>query len=239
MLKGHGGVVIGSEMSGSVRKVTISNCVFDGTDRGIRLKTMRGRGGVVEEIRVSNIVMKNIRLEGFTFDMNYWKTNEGPVTEETPAFRNIHISNVTGTQVNKACNMIGLEEMPVNNVTFNNINMSAKEGFILQMAKNIELVNVEVSAQNGPAFSISEVDFLTLNNVKSCQPSAEFPVIDVLSSNNIFIYNCFPVAGTNVFLMAVGSLSSNIVLSNNNFTLTKTPVVKGPGLRKDAIIMKD
>ena len=58
MLSGHGGVVIGSEMSGGVRRVTISNCVFDGTDSGIRLKSSRGRGGVVEELRVDNIVMK-------------------------------------------------------------------------------------------------------------------------------------------------------------------------------------
>ena len=60
MLDGHGGVVIGSEMSGGVRRVTISNCVFEGTDRGIRIKTTRGRGGVIEDIRVSNVVMTRI-----------------------------------------------------------------------------------------------------------------------------------------------------------------------------------
>lgn len=60
MLSGHGGVVIGSEMSGGVKRVAISNCVFDGTNAGIRLKASRGRGGVVEDIRVDNIVMKNI-----------------------------------------------------------------------------------------------------------------------------------------------------------------------------------
>ena len=63
MLSGHGGVVMGSEMSGRVRKVTISNCVFDGTDRGIRIKSTRGRGGVVEDIRVSNVVMSNIKQD--------------------------------------------------------------------------------------------------------------------------------------------------------------------------------
>src|SRR5664280_47771 len=55
MLRGHGGVVIGSEMSGGVKRVAITNCVFEGTDRGIRLKTMRGRGGVIEDLLVSNI----------------------------------------------------------------------------------------------------------------------------------------------------------------------------------------
>ena len=53
MVHGHGGVVIGSEMSGGVRNVVIANCVFVGTDRGIRIKSRRGRGGVVEDIRAS------------------------------------------------------------------------------------------------------------------------------------------------------------------------------------------
>ncbi len=70
MAHGHGGVVIGSEMSGGVRNVVISNCIFEGTDRGIRIKTRRGRGGVVEDIRVSNIVMKNVMCP-FAFYMYY------------------------------------------------------------------------------------------------------------------------------------------------------------------------
>ncbi len=60
MVHGHGGVVLGSEMSGSIRNITISNCIFQETDRGIRLKSRRGRGGIVEDIRVSNIVMDNV-----------------------------------------------------------------------------------------------------------------------------------------------------------------------------------
>jgi polygalacturonase len=64
MLRGHGGVVIGSEMSGNVKRITITNCVFEGTDRGIRIKTMRGRGGVIEDLLVSNIVMNNMINEG-------------------------------------------------------------------------------------------------------------------------------------------------------------------------------
>ena len=71
MLSGHGGVVIGSEMSGGVKKVTISNCVFDGTDRGIRIKSTRGRGGVVEDIRVSNVVMSDIKREAVVLNLKY------------------------------------------------------------------------------------------------------------------------------------------------------------------------
>lgn len=84
MLSGHGGVVIGSEMSGSVRKVTISNCVFDGTDRGIRIKSTRGRGGVVEDIRVSNVVMSNIKQEAVVLNLKYSKMPVEPKSERTP-----------------------------------------------------------------------------------------------------------------------------------------------------------
>ena len=70
MLSGHGGVVIGSEMSGGVRKVTISNCIFDGTDRAF-VSSPPGAGRVVEDIRVSNIVMRNIKAEAVVLNLKY------------------------------------------------------------------------------------------------------------------------------------------------------------------------
>lgn len=127
MLAGHGGVVIGSEMSGSVRNITISNCVFDGTDRGIRLKSTRGRGGVVENISVSNVVMRNIQKEAIIMDLRYSRMPEEPVSERTPVFRNIHISNVTGTDVNVPVFIRGLEESPIQDVSFTNIYLQGRE----------------------------------------------------------------------------------------------------------------
>ena len=73
MLTGHGGVIIGSKMSDSVRRVAISNCVFDGTDAGIRLKASRGRCGVVEDIRVNNIVIRDIQQNAFIFHLFFDK----------------------------------------------------------------------------------------------------------------------------------------------------------------------
>lgn len=138
MLSGHGGVVIGSEMSGGVRNIVISNCVFDGTDRGLRIKTARGRGGVIEDISMSNIVMRNIRENAIVIDMEYAKTAEEPVSERTPRIRNIHFSNISGSAVN-AGYINGLKEMPVENVTFSNINIRAKTA--------IQLKNVIIKEQ--------------------------------------------------------------------------------------------
>lgn len=223
MLSGHGGVVIGSEMSGDVRKITISNCVFDGTDRGIRLKTARGRGGVVEEIRVSNIVMKNIRDQAIVLDMQYAKTNPEPVSERTPRFRNIHFSNITG-QTNQAVYINGLEEMPIENITFNDINLDAKTGFDINNANKIELHNVTVNTEIGPSIKAAKVNYLVLAGVKSFTPSASAAIIDLKNVTDAFIYNAFPIQSESNYLRLSGAETKNITLGNNNFKHLKNPV---------------
>lgn len=148
MLSGHGGVVIGSEMSGSVRKVTISNCIFDGTDRGIRLKSTRGRGGVVEDIRVSNIVMSNIKKEAVVFNLKYSRMDAEPVSERTPIFRNIHISGLTATDVETPIKIIGLEEAPITDIVLRDIHVQqGRQKCIFQDCKRITLDNVTVNGK--------------------------------------------------------------------------------------------
>jgi polygalacturonase len=147
MLAGHGGVVIGSEMSGGVKKVVISNCVFDGTDRGIRIKSTRGRGGVVEDIQISNIVMKNIQEEAIILDMLYTKMPVEPVTDRTPIFRNINISNVTGSDVLIPIKIRGLEESPISNITLTNINIDGKQKCVFQNCTNIKMKDVYVNGE--------------------------------------------------------------------------------------------
>lgn len=146
MLAGHGGVVIGSEMSAGVKKVVISNCVFDGTDRGIRIKSTRGRGGVVEDIQVSNIVMKDIKEEAIVLDLKYSKMPEEPVSDRTPMFRNIHISNVTANNVLIPIRINGLEESPISNISLFNVNIqNAKQPASFKNCKDILFTNVVVN----------------------------------------------------------------------------------------------
>ena len=147
MLAGHGGVVIGSEMSGGVRKVVISNCVFDGTDRGIRIKSTRGRGGVVEDIQINNIVMKDIKEEAIILDMLYTKMISEPLSERTPIFRNINISNMTGNNVLIPIKIRGLEESPITDITLSNINITAKQKCVFQNYKRIKMNDVFVNGE--------------------------------------------------------------------------------------------
>jgi polygalacturonase len=132
MLHGHGGVVLGSEMSGDVRNVTISNCVFVGTDRGLRFKSRRGRGGVIEDVRADNIVMDGV-LVPISVNLFYApgstpgdpkvadKTTPFPVDAGTPRFRRLSFSNITAKKIQYAAAFVqGLPEMPVEDVVVDN-----------------------------------------------------------------------------------------------------------------------
>lgn len=164
VLHGHGGFVVGSEMSGGVKNIYVDNCTFLGTDVGLRFKSTRGRGGVVENIHINNINMINIPNEGLIFDLFYGGKAPGEgdgynnpteqkipaVTEETPAFRDIFIKNVTAKNVGRAILFNGLPEMPIKNIHIENVTMSdAKDGVILNRADGATLKNVKVITTKG------------------------------------------------------------------------------------------
>lgn len=224
MLAGHGGVVIGSEMSGGVRNVTISNCVFNGTDAGIRLKASRGRGGVVESIRVDNIVMRNISKNAFIFNLFYDKTSKvEAVTERTPVFRNVHISNVTGIDVKKVGFITGIEEMPISEISFDNLNMTAQEGFTAETASNLHFTNISIATEKGPSLGFLKCDGVILNNVRSNSPLPNQAIVEVNASKNVLVNNCIQLVPADVFLRT----DNNDVLWGNNFmNSVKQAIVK-------------
>lgn len=156
---GHGGFVIGSEMSGGVKDVVCRNCVFDGTDVGLRFKSGRGRGGVVENIFVNGINMYNIEGDALIFDLYYGgrapldaEGNVIPegsgktpaVNEGTPQFRNISMENVICRGAKQAAKFNGIPEMPVLNVTIKNSTFKAQTGFTLNYVDGLTLDNVKI-----------------------------------------------------------------------------------------------
>jgi len=178
----HGGFVIGSEMSGGVKNVNVENCTFIGTDIGLRFKTTRGRGGVVENINVKNIFMKDIVGEAILFDMYYAakdpvpqpgekrevpKIEMKPFDETTPVFKNFNISNVFCDGAEKAIFVRGLPESHINNIKLSNIFIKSKIGIVLQEASAISFNHVEViSKETNPCVEIINADNLTFNDMK-------------------------------------------------------------------------
>lgn len=164
VLHGHGGFVVGSEMSGGVKNIYVSDCTFLGTDVGLRFKSTRGRGGVVENIHIHNINMIDIPHEALLFDLFYggkgageeteeeliarMKTAIPPVTEETPAFRDIYISGITANGVGRAMFFNGLPEMPIRNIDIKDVQITnAKAGIVISQAENVTIDNANVETE--------------------------------------------------------------------------------------------
>lgn len=148
----HGGVVIGSETSGGIRRVHFEDCTFDGTDNGFRLKTMRGRGGVVEDVQAENIRIRNVD-NAVLITMQYAKTPAEPVSERTPRVRDVHLKNITVRGAKHAGLVLGLEEMPVEDVTLTDLDVTAQNGFWCADGKGVEFRGVKIATEFGPALT--------------------------------------------------------------------------------------
>jgi polygalacturonase len=171
---GHGAVVIGSEMSGGANNIFIENCTFMGTDKGLRFKSTRGRGGVVENIYARNITMKDILQEAIFFDMFYFvkfatdgKRDETPVVNEgTPIFRNMVFDNIICNGAKTAVFIRGLSEMSVQNITLSNSTIAADKGVELTDAAQIKFDNVRFLVKNQvPVFSLTGSKDISINKV--------------------------------------------------------------------------
>lgn len=159
---GHGGFVVGSEMSGGVKNIMVENCQFLGTDVGLRFKSTRGRGGIVENIYINKVSMTDIKTDAITFNMYYGgksvaemladgdnpdNTTKMPVTEETPIFRNIHIADCVCNGAGRAMEFNGLPEMPIDGITLQNLTILAKKDAVFTNCVNIKKKNVNIAIQ--------------------------------------------------------------------------------------------
>ncbi len=176
---GHGGFVVGSEMSGGVSNISVSDCRFLGTDVGLRFKSVRGRGGVVEHIYIRDIVMTDIPTEPLLFDLFYGgksamealaegdeeqtgETGECVAADQTtPVFRDIHIERVVCNGARRAMFFNGLPEMNISDVTIADCAITATYGAEICESDGVELRHVVIEAAQGPS--------LILRNAKNVQ----------------------------------------------------------------------
>jgi polygalacturonase len=152
--RGHGGVVIGSEMSGSVRNVWVTDSEFVGTDRGLRIKSMRGRGGVVENIFYENVRHQDIRLMVVELTTFYASSTLEPKTKTPPAIRNVHVSGITARGAKRAIDIVGLPELPISDVSFKDVDIVSDAGLSCVDCRNVSFVRTKLSAPDGSAFPV-------------------------------------------------------------------------------------
>jgi polygalacturonase len=165
MSKGHGAVAIGSGMSGGVRNVYAHDCTVTGGDQGVRLKSMRGRGGFVENVLFENIHMAGLRRETIVLNMFYGSSTAASRSDQPPAFRNIHVRSVTCESAGVAVAIRGLPEQPIERVVLEDLLLNAIEGIRCQDADDLTIKNVSGTTQEEPLFTCSNVRGLSMTEV--------------------------------------------------------------------------
>lgn len=144
MKDGHGGVVIGSEISGGIRNVFAEDCVMDSPNLlcGLRIKTNSARGGFVENIFFRNVKMGTV---GDVVRVNYYYA-EGDVGDFTPRVRNIRVENVTSEKSVHGLNLRGYPRSPVTDIYLENCNFAnAEKGNVFMNVKRVDVTNVSVN----------------------------------------------------------------------------------------------
>ena len=171
----HGGFVIGSEMSGGVRNILVRNCSFVGTDIGLRFKSKRGRGGVVENIQIEGIRMEDITEAAIDFNMYYGgkdpsekddrsqESKAAPSTESAPTFQDIRSNDLFCRGAGEAIVIQGLPENPIRDITLNNVSITSDKGVTVRNAAKIVFDNVGVEHQSGPLLTSDKVIDSLLN----------------------------------------------------------------------------
>jgi polygalacturonase len=225
----HGGFVIGSEMSGGARNIDVNNCTFIGTDIGLRFKTTRGRGGVVENIFINDIYMKDIGAEAILFDMYYMakdpivlvgekrelpKVEFKAVDETTPIFKNFHVSNVYCNGAATAIFVRGLPEMHIKDIVLENMVLQSDKGFDIQEATGITFKNIKVISDDTK------------------------PVIDVVQSDKLVFDNITYKDGAELLFRISGERSGNINISKTDATKAKEKISYELGASEKSVTIK-
>lgn len=229
---GHGGFTVGSEMSGGVRNIDVKRLTFLGTDVGLRFKSTRGRGGVVENIYIRDIYMEDIVMEAVRFNLFYAhkepipdvdgdgklalfkEVPRDPVTEETPQFKNIFMDNIVCNGAGQAVLVYGLPEMPVNNIKMSGLNISSIKGITGVDSDELTFDDIHVTVEKEPTFLF-------------------------LNSTNIDISNPVIPEGTGFWLMVDGKKSQNINLIPGKDAVSEKLIRFGENVSKRAVQIKD
>jgi polygalacturonase len=141
---GHG-ISIGSGTQDGLHDVLVRHCTFDGTDNGIRIKSMRGAGGLVENIRFTDIQMKNVK-HAIVLDLTYMDNNRPDFKgdgKKIPKMQHIQIDNVKIEKSKNAGRIVGLPESKIEDVLLRDVSIEAENDFVQADAERITFENVE------------------------------------------------------------------------------------------------
>ena len=226
----HGAVVLGSEIAGGIRNVVATNITCHGSQIGVRIKSRRGRGGRIEDVRFDNWTMQDVPV-GINVT-NYYvmegekRTSEEPVSNRTPIFRNIAISGMTISGSRVPIEIEGLPEMPITGLRISDVIASGKTGMQAFNTEALELHKVQVNAADGPAFLVRDSKDLELDAITTREPLPDVPVIRLDHCPGAIIRASKAFSGTDIFLSLAPGELKGIVLEGNALGLARTPTAE-------------
>ena len=232
------GVAIGSETAGGIKNVAISNCVINSCNTGVNIRSTRGRGGVVERIQVSNVVMD--RIEGNAFDLRQFfdsvfqnianlgepaprhtvetdRSVRAPVGPGTPTFRDIDFSGLTLGQVKDVGRIEGLPERFISGVTVHDVAAAqTKGGISISRGRDIGISRVRFGVLDRPAIAAIDVQRLDLDRLRCADPPARVPSVVLENVADAYIHGCNVAPGPGGFLELRGHGNRDIVQEGNH-----------------------
>jgi len=223
----HGAVTLGSETSGWIRNLVASNITCDGTQMGVRLKSRRGRGGGIEDVRFDNWTMENvgtaINVTNFYMMEGEKPSAEEPVSKRTPVFRNIAVSHMTFNHARVGIDVQGLPEMPISGLRITDVVGSAATGLKAYNTDALELHQILLDADNGPVFLVRDSKALELDGVTTRKAPADTPVVRLDHCPGAIVRNSRAFPGTGTFLSVAPGELKKIVLEGNALSGARKP----------------
>jgi hypothetical protein len=207
---GDSGVAIGSETAAGIRNVLVSDCVMEDCLHGVYIRSPRGRGGTVEQIRVCNVVMDRIEQVALNIshyfdsvrmgvikggsarrDLEIARSRMAPVDAGTPTFRDLFFSGITIGRAGQGVLVEGLPERYIRDVTFQDITVNqAGGGVSLSLAGDVRVSNVVVRTLDSAAVDAREVEQLEIHRLRWSKPAAASPAVWLGNVVGAFIHGC-------------------------------------------------
>jgi glycosyl hydrolase family 28 len=231
------GIAIGSETAGGIKNVTISNCSIARSRYGVQVKSARGRGGTVERIQVSNLVLDQIKDTGVMistfYDSVLWQVMFGdkqpssgnpetdrtirlPVGDGTPTVRDISIRGLTMGQVDRVAVIEGLPERFIRGVRLQDLTVTgSRTGVVCTRAAELTLEGLSLAPLESPAVAARAVERLEVRGLSYPHPGAELPVVQLEDAAGAFVHGCYVGGGARALVQLTGAHNRDVVLSDN------------------------
>jgi polygalacturonase len=204
---------IGSETAGSIRNVLFANCVVEDSYRGMHFRSPRGRGGVVEKVRVDNVVFDGIeelvfkishfydsvRMEGRSVtptgpgrtNLEIARSRIAPVDAGTPTFRDFTLSNLTLGRVGDIALVEGLPERHIHRLTIQNVTVAqGRGGMAFSMSSDVSISNISVENLETPVVDARDSQRLEIHRIKCSRPRADVPAVWLDNVASAFVHGC-------------------------------------------------